>query len=269
VKLESQPVIEFVGVEFALTERTNGARDGSHHGSRTLLKDLNIAIAAGETLMLLGRSGSGKTTTLKLINRLLEPTAGEVLVEGKPTTSWEPITLRRRIGYAIQEAGLFPHYSVEKNVALVPTLEHWDGRRVASRVQEVLELVGLPAERFAQRYPHELSGGQRQRVGLARALAANPPILLMDEPFGALDPVTRVEMRKEFRQLQDRLRKTVVFVTHDVGEALMLGTRIALLVDGALRGIYTPGEFLQSSDAAVGAYVNAFRELQRAVEADS
>jgi osmoprotectant transport system ATP-binding protein len=233
---------------------------------RTLLRDLNLAISTGETLVLLGRSGSGKTTILKLINRLLEPTSGHVLVQGKPTTSWDPVALRRNIGYAIQEVGLFPHYSVEKNVGLVPTLEHWDRKRIASRVEEVLDLVGLPAAEFSGRYPHELSGGQRQRVGLARALAAGPPILLMDEPFGALDPITRVGLRNEFGQLQQRLGNTIVFVTHDVAEALTLATRIALLDEGTLRGVYTPGEFVASDDELAGSYMQVFRELQNPLE---
>jgi osmoprotectant transport system ATP-binding protein len=201
------------------------------NGNRTLISDLNLSIRRGETLMLLGRSGSGKTTTLKLINRLLTQSEGKVLVDGRSTAEWDVIQLRRHIGYAIQEAGLFPHYTVKDNVALVPRLERWDAARIAARVREVLQLVGLPYEEFAGRYPDELSGGQRQRVGLARALAADPPILLMDEPFGALDPITRAELQQEFIQLRKSLRKTVVFVTHDVAEALMLGRR----AQGSLR----------------------------------
>ncbi|HEX8924764.1 MAG TPA: ATP-binding cassette domain-containing protein, partial [Terriglobales bacterium] len=197
---------------------------------------------------------SGKTTTLKLINRLLIPTHGEVRVEGRSTLEWNPIELRRRIGYAVQEVGLFPHYNVEQNVALVPRAEHWPKGTVQSRVREMLALIGLDHEKFARRYPHELSGGQRQRVGLARALAANPPFLLMDEPFGALDPLTRSQLQREFADLRRRLGTTVVFVTHDVGEALLLGDRIALIENGACAGVYSPSEFLASTDERIRAY---------------
>jgi len=205
----------------------------------------------------LGRSGSGKTTTLKLINRLLEPTSGEVLVEGRRTTDWDPICLRRRIGYVIQEVGLFPHFTIARNVGLVPSLEGWEAPRVQARVQEMLRLVGLDPGQFAPRRPHELSGGQRQRVGVARALAADPPILLMDEPFGALDPVTRAELQQEFRQLAARLGKTIVFVTHDVREALLLGTRIALLAGGKLVAVHPAKEFLRGPEAEVKEFVRA------------
>jgi osmoprotectant transport system ATP-binding protein len=247
----STSVIEFANVGFRLPD------------GRTLLSGLDLIIGAGETLMLLGRSGSGKTTSLKLINRLLTATSGEVSVEGKPVTHWDAIKLRRRIGYAIQDVGLFPHYTVFENVALVPRLEEWRAPRVSNRVEEMLSLVGLPHAEYAQRYPHELSGGQRQRVGLARALAAEPPILLMDEPFGALDPITRAELQMEFKQLQEKLGKTIVFVTHDVGEALLLGTRIALMESGRLHGIYRPEDFLRSEDDSVKAYVEVFRAGQR------
>ncbi len=209
--------------------------------------------------MLLGPSGSGKTTTLKLINNLLPASAGQVRVEGRALAEWDVIQLRRHIGYAIQEGGLFPHYTVWKNVALVPRLENWDAKRVAARVDEVMNMVGLPPGEFAQRYPAQISGGQRQRVGLARALAADPPILLMDEPFGALDPLTRSELQKEFKHLQQRLNKTVVFVTHDVSEALLLGDRIVVMDSGRIEGIYLPKEFLASPDAGVKPYVDAVR----------
>lgn len=244
---QSQAAIEFVHVEYRID------------GSRSLLSDLSLRVDRSETLILLGRSGSGKTTTLKLINRLLTPTRGEVCVQGKPTTEWDAVRLRRSIGYAIQDVGLFPHYTVAKNVALVPKLEGWSEQKTASRVDEVLNLVGLPPPEFLQRYPDQLSGGQRQRVGLARALAADPAILLMDEPFGALDPITRAQLQREFKNLQVKLGKTIVFVTHDVAEALLLGTRIALLESGSMRGIYTPEEFLSSRDEAVEPYLNAFR----------
>jgi osmoprotectant transport system ATP-binding protein len=224
-----------------------------------LVSDLSLSVRRGETLVLLGRSGSGKTTTLKLINRLLEPSAGEIQVEEVPTLEWDPIRLRRSIGYVIQEAGLFPHFTVERNVGLVPELECWPPEKIHARVCEMLELVGLPPGQFLSRYPHELSGGQRQRVGVARALAGEPPILLMDEPFGALDPMTRAEIQREFQTLQERLKKTIVYVTHDMREALMLGTRIALLEAGKLVGVFTPDEFLHAQDPIVAAYAAAFR----------
>jgi osmoprotectant transport system ATP-binding protein len=219
-----------------------------------LISGLNLRVALGETLVLLGRSGSGKTTTLKLINRLLEPTEGEILISGRPSGSWDPIQLRRGIGYVIQDAGLFPHWTVERNVGLVPTLERWPPERIRARVQEMLALVGLPPEEFAKRRPSELSGGQRQRVGVARALAADPPILLMDEPFAALDPITRTDLQREFRALAARLQKSIVFVTHDVREALFLGTRIALLDQGRLVGVYGPQEFLKATEPEVHAF---------------
>ncbi len=244
---EREPVIEFRRVSF---------RAANAH---LLLSDLSLSVYRGETLVLLGRSGSGKTTTLKLINRMLEPSAGEVQVEGRSTLQWDPIRLRRSIGYVIQEAGLFPHFTVERNVGLVPQLEGWPPERIRARVREMLELVGLPPGQFLSRYPRELSGGQRQRVGVARALAGDPPVLLMDEPFGALDPLTRAEIQREFQALQSRLRKTIVFVTHDMREALLLGTRIALLEAGRLVGVFTPGEFLQAPDPIAAAYVAAFR----------
>ena len=219
-----QPIIEFRNASYRLP---NG---------QVLLKNLNLTAMSGETLVLLGRSGAGKTTALKLINRLLDPSNGEVRVDGRPTVEWDPIELRRHIGYVIQETGLFPHYTVEQNVAVVPRLESWPADRTRTRVQELLALVGLDPGDFLQRYPHELSGGQRQRVGVARALAADPPILLMDEPFGALDPLTRGEVHREFQSVEQRLKKTVVIVTHDISEALLLGTRIALLKSGELGG---------------------------------
>ncbi len=247
----ASPIIEFRHTHFSLP------------GSPALLSDLNLGVQEGETLVLLGRSGSGKTTALKLINRLLEPTRGAVLVEGRSTLEWDPIRLRRRIGYVIQETGLFPHFTVERNVALVPQLEEWPPERIRARVVELRELVGLDPSQFGRRYPHQLSGGQRQRVGVARALAADPPVLLMDEPFGALDPLTRAEIQREFRSLQNRLRKTTVFVTHDLREALLLADSIALLDAGRLVGTYAPDEFLQSTDPIVATYAAAFRDGER------
>jgi osmoprotectant transport system ATP-binding protein len=218
----------------------------SLESGRSLVTGLTFSVNRGETLVLLGRSGSGKTTTLKLVNRLLNPTAGEVRVEGKATTEWDPIRLRRHIGYVIQETGLFPHFTVERNIALVPRLERWPEERTRERVRQMLELVGLPAESFAGRYPRELSGGQRQRVGVARALAADPTIILMDEPFGALDPLTRAELQREFADLSARLKKTILFVTHDVREAFTLATRIGLFEDGRLAVLAPPSEFAAS-----------------------
>jgi osmoprotectant transport system ATP-binding protein len=248
----SNIAIEFRNVEYRLTP------------DRTLLAGLNLAVNRSETLMLLGRSGSGKTTCLKLINRLLVPTSGDVLVANKLSQDWDPIQLRRGIGYAIQDVGLFPHYTVWENVALVPRLEKWQQQRINQRVEDVLQLVGLPVRDFRNRYPNQLSGGQRQRVGLARALAAEPPILLMDEPFGALDPITRAEIQIEFKKLQQKLKKTIVFVTHDVGEALMLGDRIALMEEGSLRSVLEPQEFLTASDTVAQEYARVFRAGQRA-----
>src|ERR1700674_1076059 len=200
----------------------------SYHleGRQELLNNVSFAVQRGETLVLLGRSGAGKTTALKLINRLLEPSAGQVLVEGRSTLEWDPIALRRHIGYVIQEIGLFPHFTVEQNISLVPRLEDWAEDRIRARVKELLAMVGLEPGKFLRRYPHELSGGQRQRVGVARALAAAPPILLMDEPFGALDPLTRGEVQQEFQELERRLQKTIVIVTNHVSESLVLGPRI-------------------------------------------
>jgi osmoprotectant transport system ATP-binding protein len=233
--VSSDVAIEFRGVGYHLIDIP----------SRAIVSNVSLSVSRGETLVLLGRSGSGKTTLLKLINRMLVPSQGQIFVEGRSTTECDPIRLRRGIGYVIQEAGLFPHFTIAQNVALVPTLEKWDHTRIAARVEELLCLVGLIPAEFSSRHPHELSGGQRQRVGVARALAADPPILLMDEPFGALDPVTRAELQREFKALAARLKKTIVFVTHDIREALLLGQRIALLEAGRLIALATPQEFLR------------------------
>jgi osmoprotectant transport system ATP-binding protein len=218
---------------------------------------VSFEVGAGETLVLLGRSGSGKTTTLKLVNRLLELTEGDIHVAGRTTREADPHRLRRGIGYVIQDVGLFPHFTIEQNVGLVPRLEGWTPDRVAARVRELLTLVGLDPDRFAGRRPHELSGGQRQRIGVARALAADPPLLLMDEPFGALDPITRVELQREFKRLEERLGKAVVFVTHDVREGLLLGTRIGLMHEGRLVFLGTPQEFRQSTHPECRAFLEA------------
>ena len=228
-----QPAIVFRGASYSI-------------GGKEVLRGLDLDVLSGETLVLLGRSGSGKTTTLKLVNALLVPTEGEVLVEGKATRAWDPIRLRRRIGYVIQESGLLPHLTVAKNVGLVPELEGWPRERIAARVDELLERVGLPTAEFRARFPRELSGGQRQRVGVARALAADPPILLFDEPFGALDPVSRLELQRQFHALMKTLDKTCLFVTHDVREALGLATRVALLENGRVSVIAPPREFLKA-----------------------
>ena len=214
---------------------------------RSLVSNLNFSVYQGEALILLGRSGSGKTTTMKLINGLLAPTGGEVRVQGRSTKDWDLIKLRRTIGYVIQEVGLFPHFTIARNVGLVPALEGWNPKQIKARVYELLQLVGLDPVQFGDRYPHELSGGQRQRVGVARAIAADPPILLMDEPFGALDPITRLELQQEFHRLQQQLNKTVIFVTHDIQEAFVLASRIGLMETGRLVVLETPREFLKSS----------------------
>jgi osmoprotectant transport system ATP-binding protein len=240
------PVIEFRDVSYRV-------------GGTQVLSGFNLQVMKGETLVLLGRSGSGKTTSLKLINRLLSPASGEIRVKGVSNAEGDVIRLRRGMGYVIQDVGLFPHFSVERNIGLVPKIEGWSEDRVRARVQELLQMVGLPAD-IASRYPHQLSGGQRQRVGVARALAADPEILLMDEPFGALDAITRDELQREFLLLQQRLSKTVVFVTHDLREALRLGSRIALMEAGRLVTVLAPAEFLRSTDPLALAYVRAFGE---------
>ena len=243
-----KPIVEFRDVSYSVPGVT-----------APIISHLNLIVQPGETLVLLGESGCGKTTTLKLVNRLLSPTSGTVLVEGKATSDWDPIRLRRHTGYVIQEGGLFPHFTVEQNVALVPRLERWDEARVTNRVNELLALVGLDAEKFAERYPGELSGGQRQRVGVARALAAEPTLLLLDEPFGALDPLTRASLQKEFADLTRRLGKTAIFVTHDVREALLLGSRVGLMAAGRLVLVETPNEFLCSNEEHARAYIETLK----------
>jgi osmoprotectant transport system ATP-binding protein len=242
--IAEQNVIEFRGVSW----RANGSSGAA------IIDEVSLEVPRGETLVLLGRSGSGKTTLLKLINGMYWPSNGEVLVEGRATREWDAIRLRRGIGYVIQEAGLFPHFTVAENVALVPGLENWPKEKMAARVKEMLLLVGLEPQEFARRRPRELSGGQRQRVGVARALAADPPILLMDEPFGALDPVTRAELQREFKALARRLGKTIVFVTHDLREALLLASRIILLEKGRVAAKAGPEEFLRLQHPEVLAF---------------
>jgi osmoprotectant transport system ATP-binding protein len=232
-------------------------------GQQIVLDKLSLSVATGETLVLLGRSGSGKTTALKLVNGLLFPTAGEVLVDGRATAAWDLIELRRSIGYVIQEVGLFPHFTVAGNVALVPRLNGWKAERISARVRELLDQVNLAPAEFAARFPRELSGGQRQRVGVARALAADPKLLLFDEPFGALDPITRLELQNQFLTLRDRLRKTSIFVTHDVREALRLGTRIALLDRGRLETLETPEKFIKSPGRQTRAFLDVLDDKLR------
>jgi osmoprotectant transport system ATP-binding protein len=249
---DNRPAIEFDNVSFEIAE------------GRKLLVDLNLTIDQGETVVLLGRSGSGKTTTMKMINRLLDPTSGEVRVEGISTGAWDPIILRRRIGYVIQEIGLFPHLTVEENIGIVPRLESWPADKIRNRARELLAMVSLEPDRFAARYPAELSGGQRQRVGVARALAADPPMILLDEPFGALDPITRREIQEEFRSLQKQLGKTMVFVTHDVAEAFALASRIGLLMDGEMIVLGPPAELLASNHPEARAFVQCFHDSEGA-----
>ncbi len=222
------------------------AEAGYRVNGREILRGVTFDVAQGKTLVLLGRSGSGKTTALRMVNALILPTSGEVIVEDRATTVWNPIELRRRIGYVIQETGLFPHFTVAQNVAVVPRLLDWPPDRVDARVKELLTRVGLPPEEYSTRYPSELSGGQRQRVGVARALAADPPILLFDEPFGALDPVTRHEVRSEFLALARDLGKTILFVTHDVREAVLVGDEIALLHNGNIEERLPASQFVNA-----------------------
>jgi osmoprotectant transport system ATP-binding protein len=243
---KAHPLVQFHDVTYSLP-------------NTTIISNLNLTVERGETLVLLGESGCGKTTTLKLVNRLLTPTAGEVMVEGKSTTAWDPIELRRRTGYVIQEGGLFPHFTIARNVGLVPGLSGWDYKRTTERVREMLNLVGLDPNRFAERYPRELSGGQRQRVGVARALAADPPLLLLDEPFGALDPLTRASLQREFAELAVRLGKTAILVTHDVREALLLANRIGLMHKGRLLLLETPERFRTSDNPQARAYLDTLQ----------
>ncbi len=218
----------------------------TYPGGTEAVRGLSLEVAEGETLVLLGTSGSGKTTTMKMVNRLIEPTAGRILVEGRDVMEQDPIRLRRGIGYAIQHIGLFPHMTVGENIAVVPRLLQWPRARIEERTDRLLALVGLEPGEFRDRRPSQLSGGQKQRIGVARALAADPPIVLMDEPFGALDPITREQLQNEFLELESVIRKTILFVTHDVFEAVKMGDRIALLDGGELQQLATPRELVES-----------------------
>ena len=213
-------------------------------GGTAAVADVSFEVAAGETLVLLGSSGSGKTTTLKMLNRLVEPSAGKIWIDGKDITTLPIVALRRKIGYVIQQIGLFPHYTVAENIGLLPGLLQWPESKIKQRTALLLETLGLPPEQFIRKYPHELSGGQQQRVGLARALAANPPIILMDEPFGALDPIIRHTIRQEFLQLDELKDKTTILVTHDVTEAIQLADRICLMDKGRIQQIGPAKELL-------------------------
>ena len=242
-------------VEFRQVSFTRGGRT-------RILDNFTLTVGAGEVVALVGASGAGKTTVLKLVNRLLLPDSGDVLVQGRDTREWDPIRLRRTVGYVIQEVGLFPHLTVADNIGVVPRLEEWPDDRVTARVHELLELIGLAPEIYAVRWPDELSGGQRQRVGVARALAIDPPLLLMDEPFGALDPLTRRQLQDQFRGIQARLRKGVILVTHDMAEAMVLADRIGVMDGGQLIWCGPPRAILDCTDPRVQPLVESVTLLR-------
>jgi osmoprotectant transport system ATP-binding protein len=248
------PAIEFRQLSFVLPD------------GRVLLRDLSFAVEENTTTVLLGRSGSGKTTLLRTVNRMVAPSSGDVILHGRSIRDQDLLSLRRGIGYVIQETGLFPHFRIERDVGLVLEAESRPKEERNRRSHELLAAVGLDPVSYARRYPHQLSGGQRQRVGLARALAADPSVLLMDEPFGALDPLTRAEMQDMVRTLLSQFRKTVLLVTHDLDEALYLGDRIALLSEGGLVAYLAPQDFLRCGDPRVQAYIRAFHRGEHAAE---
>ncbi len=234
-----------------------------YNGGFTAVNSVNLEVSEGEFLVLIGPSGSGKSTTMKMINRMIPHTSGLITINGKDITKLNAAELRRNIGYVIQQIGLFPHYTIEKNIAIVPELKGWDKEKIKERVKELLNMVGLDPEVFSTRYPKELSGGQQQRVGVARALASNPSIILMDEPFGALDPITREQLQEELISLHKKLKKTFVFVTHDMDEALKLGDRIAIMRDGQLLQLDTPEKILhEPASGFVEEFIGKHRIIQ-------
>ena len=246
-------------IEFKNVSKTYAGSD------RSVVNDLTFTVQNGEICVLVGPSGCGKTTSMRMVNRLIEPTKGEILIDGQKNTSMSGTQLRRKIGYAIQQIGLFPHRTIASNVATVPNLVGWESDRVASRVDELLDLVGLPPDQYRDRYPAELSGGQQQRVGVARALAADPPIMLMDEPFGAVDPITRDRLQNEFLNIQQDIKKTIVFVTHDIDEAIKMGDKIAILKEGGVLAQYDTPEHILANPASdfVSSFVGTDRVLKR------
>jgi osmoprotectant transport system ATP-binding protein len=251
---QERAMIEFKGVS------------KTYSGTETpVVQDLSFTIEDGEICVLVGPSGCGKTTSMRMINRLIEPSSGEILIDGQANTSMSGTQLRRKIGYAIQQTGLFPHRTIADNIGTVPGLLGWDKERITSRANELLDLVGLPPDQYSDRYPAELSGGQQQRVGVARALAADPPIMLMDEPFGAVDPITRDRLQNEFLHIQDDIKKTIVFVTHDIDEAIKMGDKIAILKEGGILAQYdTPEKTLVSpASEFVQSFVGGDRVLKR------
>ena len=238
----------------------------TYPGSATsVVNDLSFEILEGEICVLVGPSGCGKTTTMRMVNRLIEPTEGEILIDGEPNTAMSGTQLRRKMGYAIQQIGLFPHRTIAENIATVPSLLGWEKRRIRGRVDELLELVGLDPDDYRDRYPAELSGGQQQRVGVARAMAADPPIMLMDEPFGAVDPITRERLQDELLSIQQNIKKTIVFVTHDIDEAIKMGDKIAILKQGGFLAQYdTPENILSNPNSEfVASFVGNDRILKR------
>jgi osmoprotectant transport system ATP-binding protein len=244
-------------------------RDVSYNvDDRAVLRNINLDVEEGETLVLLGRSGSGKTTLLKTVNGLIRPATGEVRFEGRSVLEWDPIQLRRRIGYVIQDGGLFPHWTVERNVGLVPKLDGWPESKIRLRTAELLQALGLGVSTYGSRYPSQLSGGEKQRVGIARALAADPPMLLLDEPFAALDPVTRFEAQRQFLELRRSFRKTALFVTHDIREALMLGSRIVLLKDGQVDVVAPADEFTAARSQEALAFLKTLDGMEARWVAD-
>ena len=246
-------------IEFKNVSKTYSGSD------RAVVNDLTFTIGDGEICVLVGPSGCGKTTSMRMVNRLIEPTSGEILIDGQKNTSMSGTQLRRKIGYAIQQIGLFPHRTIASNVGTVPGLVGWDKQRTDRRVDELLDLVGLPPDQYRDRYPAELSGGQQQRVGVARALAADPPIMLMDEPFGAVDPITRDRLQQEFLHIQEDIKKTIVFVTHDIDEAIKMGDKIAILKEGGILAQYDTPENILANPASdfVSSFVGADRVLKR------